>query len=410
MTNIVLTGKSSNFGGPEDTGVKANEGLALCSPKEVGKFPGLFLAEQPPGTTGLARRLDPTTYYIACRWDYSKTPKEYLQETKVDVAANGRSIKVQPIDDGPGTQTGRVADLSPGGAEALGVQTDDVVTVTIPLPDPNVAKTEAPSIVPASGHVHAMPQTEADLDRVYGKFTWSEGSPRGAVNVDHAWIAANIVEADIPQLHKFTGGKPIECHKDIAGPLKAVFTDIEAKGLLDRILSYDGLWVTRHKNWDPSRSLSLHSWGTAIDINADWNPYGGTPAPAGAKGSCVELIPSFEAQGFAWGGYFGGGHASDTDGMHFEYANPVTVSPIVKAPPMIDVTPVPTQVDLTVLQTQIDTMLQQSLSKLLPQIIAQVTAGTKHPAPSTPSVVSVPSQPDVITLPAGAHLHVIAEG
>ena len=32
--------------------------------------PWLMLEKQPPGTTGMARRLDPTVFYLACRWDY----------------------------------------------------------------------------------------------------------------------------------------------------------------------------------------------------------------------------------------------------------------------------------------------------------------------------------------------------
>src|SRR6478736_3583346 len=66
-----LSGKVSWFGGPADTGVSPDEGLAFIY--DVEDAPYLFLAEQPPDTTGLARRLNPETYYIACRWDYDIT-------------------------------------------------------------------------------------------------------------------------------------------------------------------------------------------------------------------------------------------------------------------------------------------------------------------------------------------------
>src|SRR5258707_15251413 len=36
-----------------------------------------------------------------------------------------------PVDWGPNIKTGRIADLSPGGAAALGLKTDDIVTVTL---------------------------------------------------------------------------------------------------------------------------------------------------------------------------------------------------------------------------------------------------------------------------------------
>jgi hypothetical protein len=106
----------STFGGPHDTGVGPNEGLALIGSHNSGDFGQLFLAEQPPGTTGLTRRLNPEAFYIACRWDYQVTPKVDLLKSKATVTnpANGKSAQAQPVDWGPAESTGRVADLSPG--------------------------------------------------------------------------------------------------------------------------------------------------------------------------------------------------------------------------------------------------------------------------------------------------------
>lgn len=134
-TTYTVTGKCSWFGGPNDTGVAADEDLALCERSEVGKFPGLFLATQPAGTVGTARRLDPDSAFIAMRWDYKRTNRSFLQGTKVIVQANGRQVTgVQPIDWGPNANTGRIADLSMGLMTALGITTDDTVTVIVPLP------------------------------------------------------------------------------------------------------------------------------------------------------------------------------------------------------------------------------------------------------------------------------------
>ena len=77
---FVATGPCSWFGGPEDMGVKSDEGLAFIT--SVSQAPELFLPEQPSGTTGLARRLDPDVFYIACRWDYQKTPRDMLLNNK----------------------------------------------------------------------------------------------------------------------------------------------------------------------------------------------------------------------------------------------------------------------------------------------------------------------------------------
>jgi N-acetylmuramoyl-L-alanine amidase len=129
-----VEGACSWFGGPDDDGVSPSEGLAFLY--EVSDAPDLFLPEQPPGTTGLARRLDPDVYYVACRWDYSVTSKDMLrdQSKKALVRANDLEFLARPADWGPNENTGRVADLSPGLMDALGIDTDDEVEVIYPAP------------------------------------------------------------------------------------------------------------------------------------------------------------------------------------------------------------------------------------------------------------------------------------
>jgi hypothetical protein len=130
-----VEGKMSTFGGPRDTGMSADEGLALFTPADLQdpKYSYLFLPTPPPGTTGLGRRLNPDKYYFACRWNYNDTPREFLKRAlaRVENPANGRTVDARPADWGPNISTGRVADLSPGLAAALGLQTDDVVRITI---------------------------------------------------------------------------------------------------------------------------------------------------------------------------------------------------------------------------------------------------------------------------------------
>jgi len=126
-------GKVSWFGGPEDTGVSPSEGLAFLY--DVNDKPEVFLDEQPPGTTGLARRLDPETYYIAMRWDYETFPKELLAgsgRALVRSPKTGVQAYAHPADWGPHIDTNRVADISPGLMEHLGITTDDEVEVKYP--------------------------------------------------------------------------------------------------------------------------------------------------------------------------------------------------------------------------------------------------------------------------------------
>ena len=130
-----VEGKMSTFGGPRDTGMSADEGLALFTPADLQdpKYSYLFLPTPPPGTSGLGRRLNPDKYYFACRWNYTDTPREFLRRAlaRMENPANGRTADARPVDWGPNIATGRVADLSPGLAAALGLETDDVVRITI---------------------------------------------------------------------------------------------------------------------------------------------------------------------------------------------------------------------------------------------------------------------------------------
>jgi N-acetylmuramoyl-L-alanine amidase len=130
-------GTCSFFGGPDDTGVSPSEGLAFIY--EYDEAPHLFLPKQPPGTTGLARRLDPGVFYVACRWNYDVTSKNMLagsgKMALVTAKKTGIARLAHPADWGPHEQqTGRAADLSPGLMDNLGIKTDDEVTVVYPYP------------------------------------------------------------------------------------------------------------------------------------------------------------------------------------------------------------------------------------------------------------------------------------
>jgi hypothetical protein len=130
---VTFSGPCSWFGGPDDEGVAPDEGLAFIY--DVDTAPYLFLAEQPDGTTGLARRLNPDIHYVACRWDYDVTPKEMLADNVralVWAPATARGYLAWPADWGPNSDTGRAADISPGLMRALGISTDDDVLVVYP--------------------------------------------------------------------------------------------------------------------------------------------------------------------------------------------------------------------------------------------------------------------------------------
>jgi N-acetylmuramoyl-L-alanine amidase len=127
-----VRGKCSHFGGPDDDGVSPSESLAFLY--EYDDAPHLFLPQQPDGTTGVARRLNPNLFYVACRWDYDMTPKEMLANPSLQavVRVGDKEFRAWPADWGPHENTGRVADISPGLMVALGIETDDEIEVIYP--------------------------------------------------------------------------------------------------------------------------------------------------------------------------------------------------------------------------------------------------------------------------------------
>jgi N-acetylmuramoyl-L-alanine amidase len=163
-----LRGTVSWFGGPNDTGVSPSEGLAFIY--DVSDAPHLFLSQQPPGTTGLARRLDPSKFYIACRWDYDApgTSKDDLLDVKVLVRApkTGKEFVCDPADWGPHVDTGRIADISQGLMDALGIQTDDEVEVVFPVKRGESVAMPYDRVAISSGHGALVRGASGVLDEV----------------------------------------------------------------------------------------------------------------------------------------------------------------------------------------------------------------------------------------------------
>lgn len=127
-------GTMSIFGGPDDRGVEADEGLSYVHSDDLSSahFRDLFLARQPFHTTGLARRLNPATFYCAMRFPRTHAWKALVRDSRVRVTnSTGKSIICTPADWGPAGWTRRVIDLSPGAAASLGLHTGDIVTAEL---------------------------------------------------------------------------------------------------------------------------------------------------------------------------------------------------------------------------------------------------------------------------------------
>jgi len=114
------------------------------------------------------------------------------------------------------------------------------------------------------------------------------------------WVVPNY-------LHIGPIPKKIYCNKDLTVPLTGAFENIIKAGITDQLKTWDGCFNIRSKRG--AKSMSLHSWGVAIDINAAWNRFGKKPTMSS------ELVKCFSDAGFDWGGVW-----SKPDGMHFQLA------------------------------------------------------------------------------------------
>jgi len=125
------------------------------------------------------------------------------------------------------------------------------------------------------------------------------GDPTKENNMTLWDVPANLEIGLIP--------KRIYCNKDLVGPLTNAFTNLIQRGFVNELKTWDGCFNIRKKRG--LSSMSLHSWGIAIDVNAAWNGLGKEPTLSAGFVKC------FTDAGFDWGGTW-----TRKDGMHFQLA------------------------------------------------------------------------------------------
>ena len=100
--------------------------------------------------------------------------------------------------------------------------------------------------------------------------------------------------------------KRIYCNRDMIEPLSKAFHNLIQTGHVSELKTWDGCFNIRKKRG--LSSMSLHSWGIAIDVNAFENQLNQTPKLSPGFVKC------FTDAGFDWGGVW----KSRPDGMHFQ--------------------------------------------------------------------------------------------
>ncbi|MBK8610183.1 MAG: M15 family metallopeptidase [Chitinophagaceae bacterium] len=213
-------------------------------------------------------------------------------------------------------------------------ETPPVATEPTTIPAPPVTTGDpalsSPNWPPRPTNIR--PLTSSERAQLYGTFPY-EADPStfdgDGIRVTNDWRTQNIISVSIPQLNgKLIGRNPItngtiNFHRAGATALQNLWRAWEAAGLLDRVINFQGGYAARYIRNSQSRSprpLSNHAWGTAFDINANWNGFGAQPALVGHQGSVRELVAIANQHGFFWGGHF----RSNLDGMHFELAKILT--------------------------------------------------------------------------------------
>jgi hypothetical protein len=127
----------------------------------------------------------------------------------------------------------------------------------------------------------------------------------GTIRIDPAWVQRNIVTVELPRLGA------ARCHRAMVPQLMEALREVQEAGLYGHFQreQFAGCFMPRHILWNPSRGLSMHAWGLAIDFNAVDNAFGKRPVMD------PRIVRIFERWGFEWGG-----HWSTPDGMHFQLA------------------------------------------------------------------------------------------
>ncbi len=131
-----IQGKGSHFGGPNDTGVSAQEPASFTGEilRRVDTKNRLFAAIRATFLhrdvqVGSARPQPKSTAW----WNHIAAAKDAWANRRILVCnpANSQCVVVQLIDWGPNANTDRIIDLSQGAMNALGAKTDDPLLMAL---------------------------------------------------------------------------------------------------------------------------------------------------------------------------------------------------------------------------------------------------------------------------------------
>ena len=206
--------------------------------------------------------------------------------------------------------------VSAEGAAAAGVTTEryllaryagprDLVETAIreQLPPGTPARIRSPGETPVLRHGDAvLPQVT--VKELFGEFAYRPGADREFTQ-DPDWIDANITAFEVPLLGT------VRCHRSVATALQGALDELEQLnlGFLVDPAAFRG--CHRPRLIDPSRGVSRHSWGVAIDLSFSADP---DIRSAAQDPRLIEVMARW--------GFVSGHDWLVPDAGHFEYVRP----------------------------------------------------------------------------------------
>jgi hypothetical protein len=195
-------------------------------------------------------------------------------------------------------------------AERLGLPPATAVLVAAPEgTDPVVLAEEVRNVAGDGAQVDLLSQpaqnpvaflTGSKAAEAFGAFSYRY-FPDGTIQPDNEWVRKNIVTTNVPIMGRVT------CHRLMIPQLRGALQEVQDVGLGHLLTTYDGCYVPRFIARNPDNSISLHTWGIAIDMDAATNY-------RGIRGTMDDrIVAIFKKWGFRWGGDW-----TYTDPMHFE--------------------------------------------------------------------------------------------
>lgn len=114
-------------------------------------------------------------------------------------------------------------------------------------------------------------------------------------------VAASIDLTSLPCRH-------IYMNREMVAPWNIALVALAHKGIVGEIKSFGGCWNVR-KIRGRDDAWSIHTWGLALDFNAESMPLGMLSSWSPA------FVRTMNESGFVWGGDF-----ERIDAMHFQFA------------------------------------------------------------------------------------------